>query len=331
MPIWSPVVFAMLGTMTSDAPAGLEVGTTSARSLVVGELERTYRVYVPQGWSRPAPAVFVFHGEGGTSETIQRYCRFDPIADEEGFVVVYPQGVGRNWDYGPDAPVVRSRGFGALYSRDATSEETDQRVDDVAMVRAVAEELGELGLIDLGRVFATGISSGAMFCHRLASEASDLVTAVAPVSGGMAEPVAERFSPEFPVSLMAIIGEDDPLMPVSGGPVAPLLPQDRGRVAPADATIARYLERDAIQGLPTVTVLPDSPEDDGTTTRVFSYPSGRGGALVWVYRIEGAGHNWPGRPLNYHVQMVGKASQDFDASLAIWDFFKRCPSRRVDR
>src|SRR5690606_453844 len=102
-----------------------------------------------------------------TMTSVQEYTRFEPIADDRTFAVVYPQGVGKNWDYKPGVPVVRSRGFGALYSRSGTSAETDDQYDDVAMVRAIIDELAGLGLIDPSRVFATGISSGAMFCHRL--------------------------------------------------------------------------------------------------------------------------------------------------------------------
>ena len=196
------------------------------------------------------------------------------------------------------------------------------------MVRAIIDRLAEEGVIDTSRVFASGISSGAMFCHRLASEASDVIAGIAPVSGGMVESIAENFEPAFPVSFMAIIGEDDPVMPVAGGPVAALLPQNRGRVLPLDDTIAKYLSLDAISGAPTVETLPDKPEDDDTTTRVFSYPPGKNGALVTIYRIAGAGHNWPGRALNYHVELVGKASQDFDGSVAIGDFLERCPPRQ---
>jgi polyhydroxybutyrate depolymerase len=329
--MWSFVLLFILGAIPPDAPEGFNEGASVDRSVVVGEQERSYRAYVPRGWSGPAPAVLVFHGEGGSTSSVQEYARFEPIADEEGFVVVYPQGIGRNWDYEPGAPVVRSRGFGALYSKGGTSAETDERFDDVAMVRSIVDELAGLGVIDPTRVFATGISSGAMFCHRLASDASDVVAAIAPVSGGMSEPVAERFAPEHPVSMMAIIGEHDPLMPAGGGPIAPILPQDRGRVAPVEETIRRYLERNGISGTPSVTTLPDAPEDEGTTTRVYRYPPGDRGALVTIYRIEGAGHNWPGRPLNYHVEMVGKASQDFDGSVAIWDFFEQCPPRIMDR
>jgi polyhydroxybutyrate depolymerase len=306
-------------------------GSSEDRVVTVGEEERSFRLYVPSEWSRPAPAIFVFHGEGGTPDTIQNYAKLDPMAEDRGFVVIYPKGEGRNWNYDPGAPIVRNRGFASFTRRDGLNPEMDRRYDDVAMVRAIVKELAAEGLIDPARVFATGISSGAMFCHRLAADASDVVAGVAPVSGAMTDVVAGRFAPPHPVSLMAIIGEDDPLMPVKGGPIAALLPQDRGRVAPADETIAAYLDANGITGEPKVATLPDRPEDEGTTTRVYSYPPGEDGALVEIYRIEGAGHNWPGKPSNYHVEMVGKTSQDFDGSEAVLSFFDRCPPKDLPR
>ncbi|WP_169972871.1 alpha/beta hydrolase family esterase [Tautonia rosea] len=327
--IWTLVASVMLAPLGSDAPKGFEPGSAVDRVVAVGEEERAFRLYVPSEWSRPAPALFVFHGEGGTPDTIQNYAKLDPLAEDRGFVVIYPKGEGKNWNYDSGAPIVRSRGFASFTARDGLNPEMDRRFDDVAMVRSIVEELGADGLIDVSRVFATGISSGAMFCHRLAADASDVMAGVAPVSGAMTDVVAERFAPTHPVSLMAIIGEDDPLMPVTGGPIAGLLPQDRGRVAPADETIAAYLQANGISGEPSVETLPDRPEDDGTTTRVYSYPSGHDGVLVEIYRIEGAGHNWPGKPSNYHVEMVGKTSQDFDGSEAILSFFERCPPKRI--
>lgn len=316
------------GWTNNDAAIGFPRGEAVDRAVAVNDEQRSYRIFVPSEWSRPAPTLFVFHGEGGTPSTIQNYAKLDPLAEELGFVVIYPSGQGKNWNYDPGAPVVRSRGFSS-FSRNAGDPEIDQRFDDVAMVRSIVDDLAAQGLVDRTRVYATGISSGAMFCHRLAADASDVISGIAPVSGGMTEVVAARFSPAFPVSLMAIIGEGDPLMPLEGGPIAGLLPQNRGRVAPADSTIDRYLGLNKISGEPTVEVLPDRPEDDGTTTRVYSYPEGKDGSRVVIYRIEDAGHNWPGRASNYHVELVGKTSQDFDGSEAILSFFNDCPPRPV--
>ena len=320
--------FFSIALFLGAAPADPPMATPTERTIEVGASRRSFRYYAPSGHSGPLPAIIAFHGEGGTMTTIEAYTRLDPLADSEGFVAIYPQGVGNNWNFGSVEPVVRSRGFGALMS-DADAAEIDAANDDIAFVRSIVDRLAGDGLVDPSRVFATGISSGAMFCHRLAAEASDLVAAIAPVSGGMAVPVASEFDPSYPVSMVAIIGQDDPVMPVIGGSVAAILPKDRGRVAPIDRTIADYLRINGIEGEPSITEVPDADPNDGTTTLHYVYPPGRDGFLVEVYRVDGGGHNWPGRPLNYHIELVGRASQDFDGSVAIWNFLKRCPPRIV--
>ena len=48
----------------------------------------------------------------------------------------------------------------------------------------VLSEVLQLPCLDRRRVHCTGYSNGARFCMRLASEMSDLIASVAPVSGG---------------------------------------------------------------------------------------------------------------------------------------------------
>jgi len=48
----------------------------------------------------PMPVVFVLHGGGGTARQIERTTKFDDLAEREGFVVVYPESVGGNWNDG---------------------------------------------------------------------------------------------------------------------------------------------------------------------------------------------------------------------------------------
>lgn len=290
----------------------------------VGGLARRYRVVAPPDRSGPLPVVIALHGEGGTPESISAYTRLPEFAVDEGFLAVFPEGAGRNWDYGAAAPVVRSRGFSALWYDD----EVAHPIDDVAFLRAVVDDLAGRYGADRGRVFVTGISSGALFCHRLAAEASDLVAAIAPVSGGMTPSVAEGFDPDYPVSLLAIVGDADPLLPIEGGPIAPQLPKDRGRVVPSDEVIARYLTLDGIEGEPTVEPIEDLPEEKPTSTERITYPPGPGGFRVVVYEVAGGGHNWPGREPNFPVWMVGRSSHDFDGTRAIWSFFASCPPRQ---
>jgi polyhydroxybutyrate depolymerase len=59
-------------------------------------------------------------------------------------------------------------------------------VDDVAFLDALLDDLAGAYRVDPRRVFATGMSNGAMMAYRLASELSERIAAVAPVAGTMA-------------------------------------------------------------------------------------------------------------------------------------------------
>lgn len=283
---------------------------TEVRTLSFGGRERSYRVHAPSGTSGPRPVLFVFHGGGGKAVQVERYTRFSALADREGFLAVYPESSNGNWNDGREADLVP----------------TD--VDDVGFVRAVLEQVAAAHPVDRARVYATGISNGAIMSHLLAADASDAFVAVGPVVGGMAEPLGKRFHPTRPVSLVVIQGDQDPLVPIGGGPVVAPGRKYRGRVLSLDQAVARYLDRNGIQGTPEVTDLADKDSQDGTATRVTDYPAGEQGARVRVYRVAGGGHTLPGRPNYLPEALIGKTSQDFDGAEALWAFFASCPPRR---
>ena len=57
-------------------------------------LDRDYIIYVPESYQpeTPSPLLFVYHGFGGNNESLMNYTGFNEIADQENFIVVYPQG-----------------------------------------------------------------------------------------------------------------------------------------------------------------------------------------------------------------------------------------------
>src|ERR1043165_7405809 len=155
--------------------------------------ERAYIVHVPPGaGARPMSLVINLHGGGGNAGNEAGYSGMDRVADREHFVVVYPDGTGRLkrmlvWNAGTCCG--------------------NSTADDVGFIRAVVDNVAKRMPIDRRRVFATGMSNGAMMSYRLAAEASDLVAAIAPVAGAMS---VERFHPAKPVSILHIHSVDDP-------------------------------------------------------------------------------------------------------------------------
>src|SRR4051812_42340679 len=74
-----------------------------SRSVKMGELKRTYHVHVPRKYDpkQATPVVLALHGAMMDGTMMRWYSGLDRKADDAGFVVVYPDGVGRTWNAGP--------------------------------------------------------------------------------------------------------------------------------------------------------------------------------------------------------------------------------------
>jgi len=280
-------------------------GSSESRSLVVGGVTRTYRLHVPPGLTagQKAALVLVFHGGGGQGRGIERMTGFSDLADRESFLVAYPDGYSRNWNDGRGATALRAQKEG---------------IDDVAFVEALIEDVTSRWPVDTARVFATGISNGAIFCHYLAAHLSGRIAAIAPVAGGIAEPIAGVFSPSDPVSVFILQGTADPLVPYAGGDVA----WGRGRIIPTSAAAALWVRVDGCLQAPASERLPDADPGDGCTVTSTRWSGGRRGTEVLLYDIHGGGHTWPSGLPYLPERWVGKVCRDVDATEAIWAFFQ---------
>ena len=80
--------------------------------------------------------------------------------------------------------------------------------DDVGFVTDVIEALVAARVTDPHTVYATGHSSGGLFCYRLAKQ-TDLFAALAPMSCGMAKGDHTPEEGTQPVSIFQVIGDQD--------------------------------------------------------------------------------------------------------------------------
>jgi polyhydroxybutyrate depolymerase len=197
---------------------------------------------------------------------------------------------------------------------------TSQRenVDDVGLVAAILDSLKKTYSVDAKRVYATGISNGGLMSQRLAIERSDLIAAIAPVAGSIAAPIAEKFAPKDPVSVIMFNGTEDPIMPFDGGVVS----RDRGMVLSSKEVAAKWVERNKCKG-PKHDNMPDQDPDDKCTVERDTWTGGENGTEVILYTVKGGGHTWPGGRQYAMPFLIGVASQDANATELIWDFFKK--------
>jgi polyhydroxybutyrate depolymerase len=162
--------------------------------------ERTFIVHVPGDLdpSRRAPLVVDMHGLTSSAGAQAALSGWRAKADEEGFIVVHPQGLGNSWNGGDLC-------CGSSQSGD---------VDDEGFIRAMVAQIEEQGCIDSQRVYATGLSNGGAMSHLLACNAADLFAATAPVSMGNG---ARPCEPSRPISVVMTRGTRDALVNFDGG------------------------------------------------------------------------------------------------------------------
>jgi polyhydroxybutyrate depolymerase len=274
-------------------------------TLQVDGRSRTYVVHVPPKPEQPTPVVLCFHGGGSNAEQTVRFCGLNEKADTEGFLVVYPSGTGYlnmlTWNGG-----------------NCCGYAMNNKVDDVACVRALLDDLANVVNVDPKRVYATGMSNGAIMCYLLASELSDRIAAIAPVSGPMG---TETCHPKRPVSVMHFHGTDDQFAPFAGG-------KGRGvsgtNFFSVEHSIRAWVKAN---GCPETPVVTDEPKkvDDGTSVQQTTYGPGKDGAEVVLLTIKGGGHTWPGREPG--VRFLGKSTKQISANDLMWEFFKKHPMR----
>jgi poly(3-hydroxybutyrate) depolymerase len=124
----------------------------------VGALTRKALVYVPSGINHP-PLLISLHGMGiGAGWNQAQMMKFEPIADRDKFVVVYPEAdQNLQWDLGG--------------------------THDIDFMLTIIDEMSKSYNIDLNRVYVSGFSMGGMFSYTLACKLPDKIAAIAPGDG----------------------------------------------------------------------------------------------------------------------------------------------------
>lgn len=268
------------------------------RTVVVDDEARDYRLHVSTVAEpgKPRPLVIVLHGGGQSGPRIQELIHMDSTADQHGFWVAYPTGTlgiggGFTWNGG-----------------DCCGAAMKQKVDDVDFIEKMIRELTEPGCIDPRRVYATGISNGAIFAYRLGCELSDKIAAIAPVGGAL---MMDQCTPVRPVPAIIFHGSEDKHVKVEGG--RNLMSGASRAFPPLQETIDRWLQVNSCSAERERTY----QKGDSTC---WSYKDCANQGDVSFCMIEGGGHTWPGgEPIRPGV--LGYTTNDLSANEAMWEFF----------
>ena len=249
--------------------------STEVRWAIDGS-ERSTLVHPPEtAGTSPAPLVIALHGYGGFGMELERISELSDAADERGWIVVYPEGVGQPqaWGYDP-----AQLGHAA----------------DIAFLRTLVDDMVEAGCVDAERVVVTGISQGGWLADMAGCEMSDVVAGVVSVAS---RDFGWPCEPASPVPFAAVSGVLDDVLPWEGGPIN--APPPITSVGSVDDWLAERATLRSCSG---------APEETRTSPHVVRFEWSGCTAPVALYRVEDGGHSWPSGggfpPVNHELSVT---------------------------
>lgn len=292
---------------TPDATAGdvktrIDKAGDYTFSIEVGDLTRKYLVHVPAKYNpaNPTPLLMSFHGGGAHMEYQASDKNYGQISksDKEGFIVVFPNGYSKlggkfaTWNAGTCCGPAR-----------------DKNVDDIAFVKQMIANLSGQLNIDKGRIFATGMSNGGMFSHRLACEMSDTFKAIASVAGPDG---TTSCTPKNPISILHIHARNDDHAVFEGGSGKNSMSKSTiTDFVSVPETISRWVKRDSCNATPKRVL-------DKPGAYCDRYSGCKGGVEVELCVTETGKHSWPGAEKARGDEAPSNA---ISANDVMWDFF----------
>jgi len=250
---------------------------------------RRYLLYVPESYDpeSPTPLVINIHGFAQWPANQMKVSQWNEVADEYGFIVVYPSGTGFPWRW----------------------RVTDEPDKEVAFISDLISKLEDDYNIDSSRVYANGLSNGGGMTLLLSSKLSDRITAVGIVAGALYGVDFDN-SQVRPVPAIFFHGEADTIATYEGG-----FYERTGMTIPSvPEFVASYAQANECNATPTTFM------ETGNITGI-RYSQCNQNADVVFYSIADGGHNWPGgEPLPESI--TGKTTQEINATELMWEFFQ---------
>ena len=278
-----------------EAISNLFVNRNNGSLISSGE-KRYYLLHVPASYdpSRATSLVISIHGFAEWPAHQAQMSRWNKLAEQFGFIVVYPSGSGfpKGWRTHLEQ------------SRDA--------MPDVVFISDLIDKLEGNYNIDPERIFANGLSNGAGMSTLLSCELPSCIAAIGVVAGAYTFPWSEC-PPSRPVPTIVFHGTADPTVPYMGGPS-----EDRQASLPCiPIWVESLARRNGCE--PTPIELPAQGQVSGVR-----YNNCVNNAEVIFYTITGGGHSWPGgEPLPAFI--VGHTTQDIDATRSCGIFSNNTP------
>jgi polyhydroxybutyrate depolymerase len=244
--------------------------------------ERSAIVYHPSSAGPGAPLVIVSHGANGSAEQARKSFGWDALAERYGFVVAYPDALDGRWNAG-------------FCCRKSSS----PKVDDVAFLHELRDRLIAEDDVDPRRVFAVGASNGGMLSYAWACTRPGDLAGIGIVAGAL----TVRCPDPAPLTVVAVHGAQDEVVPVDGGPSVG--GPGNNLVYPSiDEALAPFIRAADCSAEPQVQSIPPAT--------VTTWPCPKGREVVRDV-IDGEDHGWPGSGGD-----AGATTEPWDSTGFLW-------------
>lgn len=274
-------------------------------SMAHDQLTRLYKLHIPVKYTGDVatPLLVALHGGGGNMEyqANDNYYKLISKADQEGFILVIPNGYSK----------FQSGKFATWNAGKCCGEARDNKVDDVGFIKTLVDKLSSKLNVDKNKIFATGMSNGAMMSYRLACELPGTFKAIAAVAG---TDNTKDCNPNKAVSILHIHAQNDDHVLYNGG-------------AGKGASKNKELVTDFVSVPESVSKWVKINECNETPKRVLEvsgahcdlYSGCKNKSEVKLCVTDSGGHSWPGGEKPRGLENPSKV---ISASDMMWDFFK---------
>jgi polyhydroxybutyrate depolymerase len=271
----------------------------------------------PQRQRGSAPLLIVLHGSGMNGHTMARWTGLGERGPAAGITTVFPDGWKGVWHI-------------------ARPPYAEPELDDALFLAELSAHLEAEGAARSWPVFLAGVSNGARFAEHVARHALLPVTGLFLVAGTALE-YSRRLAPQplLRASVVVMMGTADTSEPYAGGRLSRrglsglILKRRAARhgelpgenvVAGAAAVAADWAAGNGIEPDPIIEEPPAPPGDLAVTRKTWAAPGCRS---VVLYRVNGGGHGWPGRPPFMPARITGPIARHLDATGILIDMALR--------
>ena len=232
---------------------------------------REYLLYVPASYDadNPRPLMLNFHGYSGTMQVQSQSSDMRNLAERDGCLLIYPQGLELDGDYSNH------------WNTSLPGGDNKSSSDDFGFVEELINTTSTEYSIDTSRVYACGYSNGAFLSYALASFKPNLIAGIGSVAGTMLDDAKQNIETniesETPPTILPMINVhgllDDTVSYEAG----------KGDYPPVSDVIDAYAQWIGASESPTTST------DGDITKYVYTNESGFN---IEHYVKESGGHAW---------------------------------------